>query len=61
MVRGHHADLLDPDGREPDPTDGRLLTLAKHADGSLTGRFHLDPVGGEKFQAAVESFAKSFA
>jgi hypothetical protein len=39
---------LDPDGPEPDPTEGRRLTIARHADGSVTGRFDLDPVGGEK-------------
>jgi hypothetical protein len=39
---------LDPDGPEPDPTEGRRLTIAKHSDGSVTGRFDLDPVGGEK-------------
>ncbi|MEX5718486.1 HNH endonuclease signature motif containing protein [Geodermatophilus maliterrae] len=68
-VEGEHADLvavvqhyladLDPDGPEPDPTEGRAFTLAKHADGSLSGRFHLDAVGGEKFQAAVESFVQA--
>jgi hypothetical protein len=39
---------LDPDGPEPDPTAGRRLTIARHADGSITGRFDLDAVGGEK-------------
>jgi hypothetical protein len=39
---------LDPDGTEPDPTDGRRLSIARHADGSVTGRFDLDAVGGEK-------------
>jgi hypothetical protein len=34
---------LDQDGPEPDPTDERFLTFAQHADGSITGRFHLDP------------------
>ncbi|MBY3556098.1 DUF222 domain-containing protein, partial [Modestobacter lapidis] len=43
---------LDPDGPEPDPTEGRRLAIAKHADGSITGRFDLDAVGGEKLQAA---------
>jgi hypothetical protein len=46
---------LDQDGPEPDPTDERFLSFARHADGSITGRFHLDPVGAEKFQAAVEA------
>jgi hypothetical protein len=38
---------LDPDGTEPDPTEGRSLTIATHADGSVSGRFELDAVGGE--------------
>jgi Domain of unknown function (DUF222) len=51
----HYLDRLDADGPEPDPTDGRRLVITRHADGSITGRFELDAVGGEKFQAAVES------
>jgi hypothetical protein len=47
--------MLDADGPEPDPTEQRRLTFTRHADGSITGRFHLDPVGAEKFQAAVEA------
>jgi hypothetical protein len=39
---------LDPDGLEPDPTEGRRLSIARHTDGSITGRFDLDAVGGEK-------------
>jgi hypothetical protein len=46
---------LDPDGPEPDPTEVRELSITKHADGSITGRFHFDAVGGEKVQAAIES------
>jgi len=53
------ADALDPDGPEPDPTEGRRLTIAKHADGSVTGRFDLDAVGGEKVQAAIESIVQA--
>ncbi|MGY5882652.1 DUF222 domain-containing protein [Modestobacter lacusdianchii] len=52
-------DALDPDGVEPDPTEGRRLTIAKHADGSITGRFDLDAVGGEKVQAAIESIVQA--
>ena len=50
-VRGcvqRYLAALDPDGPEPDPTEGRRLSIAKHADGSITGRFDLDAVGGEK-------------
>ncbi|MCZ2830327.1 DUF222 domain-containing protein [Modestobacter sp. VKM Ac-2986] len=52
-------DALDPDGAEPDPTEGRRLSIARHADGSVTGRFDLDAVGGEKVQAAIESIVQA--
>ncbi|GAB3200129.1 HNH endonuclease signature motif containing protein [Geodermatophilus arenarius] len=55
----HYCDALDPDGPEPDPTAGRLLTLSRHADGSLTIRGHLDAVGGEKLQAALEAHVQA--
>jgi Domain of unknown function (DUF222) len=55
----HYLARLDQDGPEPDPTAQRALTLAKHADGSVTGRFALDPVGGEKVQAVVESLTQA--
>ncbi|HYO37495.1 MAG TPA: DUF222 domain-containing protein, partial [Geodermatophilus sp.] len=64
-----HADLvavvaryllgLEPDGPEPDPTEGRSLTVSKHADGSLSIRGHLDAVGGEKVQAALEAHVQA--
>ncbi|MCZ2804910.1 DUF222 domain-containing protein [Modestobacter sp. VKM Ac-2983] len=50
---------LDPDGPEPDPTEGRRFTMVKHADGSVTGRLELDAVGGEKVQAAIESIVQA--
>jgi hypothetical protein len=50
-----YLDQLDPDGPEPDPTEGRRLSIARHADGSITGRFDLDAVGGEKLQTALEA------
>ena len=55
----HYLARLDPDGPEPDPTEGRRLTIAKHADGAVTGRFELDAVGGEKVQAALESIVQA--
>jgi Domain of unknown function (DUF222) len=55
----HYLARLDPDGPEPDSTEQRVLSLAKHADGSLSFRGHLDPVGGEKFQAAIESILQA--
>ena len=64
-----HADLgkvvhyylshLDPDGPEPDPTEQRFVSIAKHSDGTVTFRGELDAVGGEKFQAALESILQA--
>jgi hypothetical protein len=59
QVVHHYLARLDPDGSEPDPTEGRSLTLAKHADGSLSIRGQLDAVGGEKVQAALESLLQA--
>ncbi|NEK60727.1 DUF222 domain-containing protein, partial [Geodermatophilus sabuli] len=56
-VVGHYLTRLDPDGVEPDPTEGRALTLARHPDGTLTIRGELDCVGGEKLAAALEAIA----
>jgi hypothetical protein len=50
---------LDPDGPEPDPTEDRQLWMVRHADGSVTGRFDLDAVAGEKAQAAIESIVQA--
>jgi hypothetical protein len=58
-VVSHYLSCLDPDGTEPDPTEQRSLTIAKHADGSLTFRGELDAVGGEKFQTALESILQA--
>ncbi|WP_369139792.1 HNH endonuclease signature motif containing protein [Modestobacter versicolor] len=55
----HYLEALDPDGVEPDPTEGRRLSIARHADGSVSGRFDLDAVGGEKVQAAIESIVQA--
>jgi hypothetical protein len=55
----HYLSRLDPDGTEPDPTEGRSLSIAKHSDGSVSGRFELDAVGGEKVQAALEAFVQA--
>jgi len=55
----HYLACLEPDGAEPDPTEGRRLSIAKHSDGSITGRFDLDAVGGEKVQAAIESIVQA--
>jgi Domain of unknown function (DUF222) len=55
----HYLAMLDPDGPEPDPTEGRRLVITKHADGSISGRFDLDAVGGEKAQTALESLVQA--
>ncbi|MGY1685783.1 DUF222 domain-containing protein [Geodermatophilus sp. SYSU D00867] len=59
QVVQHYCNALDPDGLEPDPTEGRSLTLAKHADGSLSFRGHLDAVGGERLQTALEAHVQA--
>src|SRR3954449_3726063 len=45
-VVSHYLARLDPDGPEPDPTEGRSLTLARHSDGTVSLRGQLDAVGG---------------
>ena len=55
----HYLARLDPDGTEPDPTEDRSLSIARHADGSRTFRGQLDAVGGEKFEAMLESFVQA--
>ena len=44
----HFLACLDPDGTEPDPTEQRAVWIARHDDGTVSGRFELDAVGGEK-------------
>src|SRR3954464_12083315 len=58
-VVGHYLARLDPDGPEPDPTEGRSLSLARHSDGTVSVRGQLDTVGGEKLAAALESLAQA--
>jgi hypothetical protein len=55
----HYLDRLDPDGTEPDPTEGRSLSMSTWSDGTVTGRFQLDALGGEKVQAALESIVQA--
>ena len=59
QVVHHYLERLDPDGPEPDPTEGRSLSIARHADGSVSGRFELDVGGGEKVQATLESILQA--
>src|SRR3954469_20547463 len=58
-VVGHYLARLDPDGPEPDPTEGRSISLAKHSDGTVAVRGQLDAVGGEKVAAALESLVQA--
>src|SRR3954471_13966471 len=58
-VVGHYLARLDPDGPEPDPTECRSISLARHSDGTVSLRGQLDAVGGEKLAAALESLVQS--
>jgi hypothetical protein len=55
----HYRQALDPDGAEPDPTEGRRLSFAKHSDGTLGISGQLDAVGGEKLRAALEALVQA--
>ena len=55
----HYLARLDPDGTEPDPTEGRSLTLSRLLDGRLAIRGELDAVGGEKVAAMLESILQA--
>ena len=60
QVVHHYLARLDPDGPEPDPTEGRSLSIVKHADGGgRSGRVELDAVGGEKVEAVLESMLQA--
>src|SRR3954470_17396587 len=59
VVVDRYLARLDPDGPEPDPTEGRSLTLSRHSDGWVSVRGQLDAVGGEKLAAALESLAQA--
>ena len=54
---GFYTRHLDPDGTEPDPTEGRSLTMSRLLGGGFTGSFSLDAVGGEKVATALASIA----
>jgi hypothetical protein len=59
QVVHHYLDALDPDGPEPDPTEGRRFAMAQHPDGSWSGHFELDSVGGEKVATVLESMVQA--
>ena len=55
QVVRHYVGRLDPDGPEPDPTDGRSFRLMRQPDGGFRGYLELDATGGEKVQTVLES------
>ena len=55
----HYREALDPDGPEPDPTEGRRLSFTAHTDGTVGIRGQLDAVGGEKLRAALEAITQA--
>ena len=55
----HYLARLDPDGPEPDPTEKRSLRMTRHADGSVSGWFDLDAVGGARVSTALESVVQA--
>jgi hypothetical protein len=52
-----YTERLDPDGVEPDPTEGRQLSLSRLLEGRWHGVFDLDDVGGEKVATALEALS----
>ncbi len=54
----HFLSRLDPDGSEPDPTELRILSIARHPDGTRSFRGELDAIGGEKFEVWLESLVQ---
>ena len=45
-VVAHYLACLAPDGPEPDPTEGRRLSIATWSDGTVTGSFSSMPSAG---------------
>ncbi|MGY1713443.1 DUF222 domain-containing protein [Geodermatophilus sp. SYSU D01106] len=59
VVVTRYCNALDPDGPEPDPTEGRRMSVVRHADGTVSFHLHLDPVGAERFSTAVEAHVQA--
>ncbi|MGX5657417.1 DUF222 domain-containing protein, partial [Geodermatophilus nigrescens] len=59
VVVKRYCNALDPDGTEPDPTEGRRMSVVRHADGTVTFHLHLDPLGAERFATAVEAHVQA--
>ncbi|MCP5031762.1 MAG: DUF222 domain-containing protein [Actinomycetia bacterium] len=54
-VLGYWAHGADPDGEEPnDQIVKRSLDYSTNSDGSVTGRFRLDPLAGHAFTTAMD-------
>jgi hypothetical protein len=53
----YYTERLDPDGTEPDPTEGRQLSMSRLLDGRWRGTVELDAIGGEKLATALEAIA----
>ena len=59
VVVRRYRNALDPDGPEPDPTEGRRMSVVRHADGTVSFHLHLDAVGAERFSTAVEAHVQA--
>ena len=55
----HYREALDPDGDEPDPTEGRRLSFPARFGGGVGIMGELDAVGGEKVRAALEAILQA--
>ncbi|MGY1651666.1 DUF222 domain-containing protein [Geodermatophilus sp. SYSU D01119] len=59
VVVRRYCNALDPDGPEPDPTEGRRMSVVRHADGTVSFHLQLDAVGAERFATAVEAHVQA--
>ncbi|MGX5656653.1 DUF222 domain-containing protein [Geodermatophilus nigrescens] len=59
VVVKRYCNALDPDGPEPDPTEGRRMSVVRHSDGTVSFHLHLDAVGAERFSTAVEAHVQA--
>lgn len=55
----YYREALDPDGDEPDPTEGRRLSFPARFGGGVGIIGELDAVGGEKVRAALEAILQA--
>ncbi|MGZ4658650.1 MAG: DUF222 domain-containing protein [Blastococcus sp.] len=59
QVVAHYLGRLNPDGPEPDPTEGRRFAMFRHDDGRLSFSGEVDAVAGDKVAAALEAHAQA--